>query len=190
MIKINKELLHEMINGGFVVETKHQSLDIYLYNYTRKCTYEKMWNEVTLICRGLILDKNKNIVALPLRKFFNYEEYGTEIIENELRGKKYHVYNKIDGSCGILWEFQGHYGIATRGSFESEQAIYATKLLNEKYINKVKELDTDKFTYVFEIVFPDNRIVVDYGNLSELIFLEESIKKLVLMKYLRIIYLN
>lgn len=153
MIKINKELLNEMLNGGFVVESKHPSLDIYLYNYTRKCTYEKMWNEVTLLCRGLVLDKNKNIVALPLRKFFNYEEYGTEIIENELRGKKYHVYDKVDGSCGILVEYEGNYMIATRGSFESEQAIWATKLLNEKYLDKVKTLDTDNYTYVFEIVY-------------------------------------
>lgn len=177
MIKINKELLNEMLNGGFVVESKHPSLDIYLYNYTRKCTYEKMWNEVTLLCRGLVLDANKNIVSLPLGKFFNYEEYGTERIEKELRGKKYHVYDKIDGSCGILVEYEGNYMIATRGSFESEQAIWATNLLNERYIDKVKSLNTNKYTYVFEIVYPKNRIVVDYNGLADLVFLARINKK-------------
>lgn len=97
MINVNKTLLLKMLEEGYIVTQKHDTLDLHLYNYTRKCTYEKMWNEVTLRCRGLILDKDYNIVSLPLEKFFNYEEYGPERIESELRGKKYHVYDKKDG---------------------------------------------------------------------------------------------
>jgi len=171
MIKINKTLLIEMIAGGFVVTQKHKTLDLHLYNYTRKCTYEKMWNEITLMCRGLILDGDYKIVSLPIGKFFNYEEYGPERIESELRGKKYHVYEKKDGSCGVLWEYEGNYGIATRGSFESEQAIWATKYLNENYLDKVKELDTDNFSYIYEIIYPENRIVIDYNGMKDLVFL-------------------
>lgn len=171
MINVNKTLLLKMLEEGYVVTQKHDTLDLHLYNYTRKCTYEKMWNEVTLLCRGLILDKDYNIISLPLGKFFNYEEYGPERIESELRGKKYHVYDKKDGSCGVLFEYRGNYGIATRGSFNSEQAIWATNLLNQKYIDAVKKLDTDNYTYVYEICFPSNRIVVDYGEFADIVFL-------------------
>jgi RNA ligase len=171
MKKINVPLLNKMLADGMVVSQKHPTLDICLYNYTRKCTYEKVWNEVTLLCRGLVLDLNYNIVSLPLGKFFNFEEFGPERIEAELRGKKYHVYDKKDGSCGILVEYKGNYLITTRGSFSSEQAIWATELLNNKYLEDVKKLDTDNFTYVFEIVYPTNRIVVSYGDFADIVFL-------------------
>lgn len=171
MINVNKKLLEQMVAEGFVFEIKHPTLDLYIYNYSRKCTYEKMWNEVTLLCRGLVLDGNKNIVSLPLGKFFNYEEFGPERIEKELRGHKYRVYNKADGSCGILVEYQGNYLIVTRGSFASEQSVWATNLLNSKYAAALKKLNTDKYTYVFEIVYPKNRIVVNYGDFADIIFL-------------------
>lgn len=36
-----------------------------MYNYTAKAQYDKLWNEVTLQCRGLILDGDGNVVARP-----------------------------------------------------------------------------------------------------------------------------
>lgn len=77
----------------------------------------------------------------------------------------------VHNSCGIMYEYKGNYGIATRGSFNSEQAIWATNLLNEKYLDAVKKLDTDNYTYVYEICFPSNRIVVDYGEFADIVFL-------------------
>ena len=50
---------------------KHPEADLFIYNYTRNAEYNKVWNEVTLQTRGLILDSEMNIVALPLRKIFN-----------------------------------------------------------------------------------------------------------------------
>lgn len=170
---IDISLLKEMIDGGYIVSQKHPSLDIYLYNYTRKCTYEKMWNEATLNARGLILDGKGNIVSLPLRKFFNYEELTPEARKANCDGKAFKVYHKVDGSCGILWEYEGQYGIATRGSFTSDQAIWATNLLNTKYANALKDLglNTEKFTFVFEIIYKKNRIVVDYGDFEDIVLL-------------------
>jgi RNA ligase len=74
---------------------------------------------------------------------------------------------KIDGSLGILWEYEGQRGIATRGSFTSEQAVRGTSLLTS--LNY--PFDTELYTYLFEIVYPENRIVVDYGDKEELVFL-------------------
>lgn len=161
--KINLPLLQQMIDEGFVVAQKHPDLDIYIYNYTRKCTFEKMWNEVTMRCRGLILDSNGNIVSLPLPKFFNWEELSPEKQESLLK-LDYSLYSKADGSCGILWEYQGNYGIATRGSFASDQSVWATKLLHEKYLNAVKKIDLNKYTLVFEIIADFNRIVCSYAE--------------------------
>ena len=45
--------------------------DIFIYNYSRSCTLEGVWNEATLQCRGIIVDKDYNILARPFEKFFN-----------------------------------------------------------------------------------------------------------------------
>ena len=47
-----------------------------IYNYTHKCTYAKAWDDVTMHCRGLILDVEKRCVVKEcFPKFFNIEEH-------------------------------------------------------------------------------------------------------------------
>lgn len=33
----------------------------FIYNYTQKCQFEKAWDDVTKMCRGIITDKEGNI---------------------------------------------------------------------------------------------------------------------------------
>ena len=68
---MKKELLQEMINEKLVSVQKHPETDLFIYNYSPKVQYEKLWNEVTLKTRGLILDAQMNFVARPFGKFFN-----------------------------------------------------------------------------------------------------------------------
>ena len=72
---MKKELLQEMINEKLVSVQKHPQADLFIYNYTPKVQYDKLWNEITLNTRGLILDSQMNIVAKPFGKFFNLEEH-------------------------------------------------------------------------------------------------------------------
>ena len=307
--KINIELLKEMISEGYVITQKHPTLDINVYNYTRKCMFDGVWNEVTLICRGLILDSNYNLVSLPISKFFNIEELQSDTIEEKINGKKFKVYDKLDGcldentliltedgyktikwicdnkysgnvitfntildkfelkpiighsvkrniqnwykitlengvellitgnqkiwvddinayrrvdelcgdeellynsdnfkmkikkiekiehdslrydievkdnhnffandvlvhnSCGIAYNYNGEFGISTRGSFTSEQAIWATNILNSKYKEKIEVLNFDDYSFIFEIIYKENRIVCDYGNFEDIVLI-------------------
>jgi RNA ligase len=66
----------------------------------------------------------------------------------------------MDGSLGILFYYKG-WRIATGGSFVSEQAQWANKYL-ETYI-QCDNLDKEA-TYLLEIVYPENRIVVPYSK--------------------------
>jgi len=95
--ELNIDLLKQMVAEGYVITQKHPTLDINVYNYTRKCMFDRVWNEVTLVCRGLILDSNYNLVSLPISKFFNIEELQSDTIEEKINGKKFKVYNKLDG---------------------------------------------------------------------------------------------
>lgn len=151
--------------------------DLVLYNYTDKCTYEKAWNKYTLEARGLILNsKTGEVVARPFSKFFNVGETESTQIYN-LPKEEYEVFDKLDGSFGTMYPYDGRLCIATRGSFESVQAKVATAILQEKYEQKIVEHVHPYLTLLFEIVYPENRmnmgarLVVDYGATRDIFLL-------------------
>lgn len=162
------ELLDKMIEQGYISVQKHPTEDLFIYNYTKKAQYEWIWNEVTKKCRGLIMDSNKKIMANPFEKFFNLEELDNK--EQKIPNEQFKVYEKVDGSLGILYWIKNTPAIATRGSFISEQAQEGTKILLEKYKDILDRLDKTK-TYMFEIIYPENRIVINYGDKRDLILL-------------------
>ena len=165
-MKINKQL----IKDGYISERKHSECDYYIYNYTQKTQYEGLWNEDTMNCRGLILDGEGNIIARPFKKFFNIGEYGDTANLGKIPNYTwFDVWDKMDGSLGILYRMpNGEHRIATRGSFESEQSKIGTEMLSD-YIIDI--LDTNNYTFLFEIIYPENRIVVDYKDQKDLVLL-------------------
>ncbi len=163
-----KEELDKLIEDGYLIKQVHPELPLTIYNYSDKCQYDGYWNEITLNCRGLILDENMNIVARPLKKFFNHEQQNPERIPFE---EDITVYTKMDGSYGQLYFIGEDPFISTRGSFQSEQAIWANDFAKKNgLIEKWKNLDKD-YTYVFEIIYKTNKIVVDYKDFEGLVLL-------------------
>jgi RNA ligase len=207
-MKYDLEVLSDYINRGLVIKQNHPTLPLSIYNYSRECQYNGLWDDITLNCRGLVLDTEGNVVAKPFPKFFNYEEHKPEDIPNE----NFEVYEKMDGSLGIFFYYEeelsderryniwfnnnyetgmerffdpnnlpdfddpyyeptpkikGEWHMATRGSFTSEQAIKGMEILN-KY-NRVQLMEN--YTYLVEIIYPENRIVVDYGKEERLVLL-------------------
>lgn len=76
----------------------------------------------------------------------------------------------VHNSLGISYPRpDGSLAIATRGSFTSEQAEWANALYAREYADR---FDPDpRWTYLFEIIAPFNRIVVDYGDTEDLVLL-------------------
>ncbi len=165
-MKIPLQDLQIRIVQKYVAVQKHPTEELYIYNYTPKAQYEKLWDEITLQCRGLILDALGEIVVRPFRKFFNLEEH----LPLEIPHEPFEVYEKMDGSLGILYWVNAEPFIASRGSFISDQARKATQLLYTKYAASIPLLQRG-VTYLFEIIYPENRIVVDYGQKEELVLL-------------------
>lgn len=156
------EKLEHLAGEGWLRRQRHPEADLWIYNYTEKTQYEGHWTPETLACRGLILDADGGIVARPFPKFFNYGDPLT----GELPDEPFMVSEKIDGSLGILYLLDGVPQIATRDSFISEQAIEGTRMLDDYQF-----VFPPHVTALFEIVFPSNRIVVDYGDRRELVLL-------------------
>lgn len=166
-MKIDRVLVEEMVTSGYVSKVKHPDYPVYILNYTKAAQYNKIWNEITMICRGLIIDEDYNILYRGFPKFFNYEEIKDKSVIPDL---PFEIYEKLDGSLGILYWWEGKAAIATRGSFSSDQALHATKLLNTKYKDILGILDKSK-TYLFEIIYPENHIIVNYGDVDDLFLL-------------------
>lgn len=155
-----------MVDSGYVRINSHPSSNLRLANYSEKTQFERRWNEVTLNCRGLVFDDNYEIVARPFAKFFNFGERPLEFSTDD----PVEVTDKMDGSLGILFwnDEEAEYQIATRGSFNSDQAIHATEVWNRKYPFATP---LEGYTFLFEIIYPANRIVLNYGELDDLVLL-------------------
>lgn len=158
--------LDEAVAAGLVRTQTHPELPLVIYNYTERCAYEGAWTEVTLACRGLIADaRTGEIVARPYRKFFNHGQSGAPAFALD---EPVEVTDKADGSLGIVYPTPGGLAVATRGSFASDQAVRATALLRGRYPGWTPPTD---HTVLFEIIYPENRIVVDYGGMEDLVLL-------------------
>ncbi len=161
--------LAALIADGYVRERTHPDDPwLRILNYTEKAQYEHVWNRETQACRGLIVDADDRVVARPWPKFFNYGEHPDGSLDLTAPVE---ITDKLDGSLGILYQGPDGWAIATRGSFASDQALHATRLLREQYMPGRAWTPTEGLTYLFEIIYPDNRIVVNYGPVDDLMFL-------------------
>lgn len=157
------------IREGFVNVQTSTDERFHIYNYSKTAVIEHQWNTVTMRCRGLILHAQTGMIAArPFLKFFNVSEHAGSATGDELLSKPFRVLDKMDGSLGICYLDRHKAKIATRGSFNSIQAMRANQILREKYPNFLPDT---KHTFLFEIIYPSNRIVVDYGDMSDLVLL-------------------
>lgn len=162
--------LQEMIAGGYVRKQFHPDEPLAILNYSEKAAFEAAWNDVTRACRGLIYNTETiDIIARPFPKFFNDSQLDPSWITARL-DESVTVTDKMDGSLGILYRMPstGGLAIATRGSFTSHQAEHATRVLHERYA----DFDPGPgLTHLFEIIYPQNRIVLNYYGMDDLVLL-------------------
>jgi T4 RnlA family RNA ligase len=163
-LPFDPQTLPTLLEQGYIIRQTHPSLPLTIYNYTAKAQFDRYWVAETLHCRGLVLDADYQPIARPLPKFFNLSEH-----QGTLPAGVPEIYEKLDGSLIILFYYQGQWEVASRGSFASDQAQMARVLLADRQA-ELDRLDRG-YTYLFEIIYPSNRIVVDYGAAQRLVLL-------------------
>ena len=140
-----------------------------ILNYTDAAMYTPgAWgNPAVRTCRGLIVDSEDEVIARPWAKFFNHGQAEAGELDMDAPVE---VTNKLDGSLGIIHvDANANLRVATRGSFESEQAIHATQWLRKH--GGINRFPLHYITALVEIIYPANRIVCDYGDRDELVLL-------------------
>lgn len=160
--KFTNQHLQKYVDNGLLLKSEHPNLPLTIYTYSHECQINNYWDEVTKRCRGLVLDDDDNIVAIPFPKFFNIEE------DRHKSTDDFEVYDKVDGSLVILFYYKHRWVVATKGSFVSDHAWKAWELI-DKYYN-LSYLDLN-YTYLLEIIWKQNRIVVNYGDYEGLVLL-------------------
>lgn len=157
-----KDILEKYYMEGLLYKQVHPTLPLIIWNYTEKVQYEGLWDEITIQTRGLVTDNEGSVIARPFKKFFNLEEGKFTSTPN------FEVYEKMDGSLGILFWYNGNWVMATRGSFTSDQSIKGRQIMDSKY--NIQPL-LKGYTTLVEIIYPENRIVCDYGGEEKLVVL-------------------
>lgn len=117
-------------------------------------------------CRGLIINtKTLKPVALSFEKFFNYGEP----LADRIDWSTAKVQEKIDGSKILVWHDDGWH-ISTSGKLDAANAPLQNGSNFKELFQKVAvqydlsaEADLDIYTcYTFELVSPENKVVIAY----------------------------
>lgn len=166
----NIEQIQELAQSGFSKWEQYGHVkvqergDLLLFDYTTGAHIANEWNFFERVCRGLIINRETGeIVARPYEKFFYWLADGRTV-----SGRIMSITEKMDGSLGILFRHKGKYHITTKGSFFSPQGRWATKFLNDYF--DLSDLG-EEWTLLFEIIYPDNRIIVDYEGREDIVLL-------------------
>lgn len=140
------------------------------YQFSHFCVE---WDPFVENCRGVVFDlntPNHDVVALGLIKLFNYGEGDIHYPSPQAANDGIVAcYEKVDGSLGLLFFHDGKWKLTTRGGLNSDIAAIGSKILAAHVKGDFSCFDPE-YTYLFEIVYPDNQIVVKY-DVSELVYI-------------------
>jgi len=143
--------------------------------YTRQCPWSDNWNIATTSLRGMVWETvSEEIVSRCMPKFFNHGQEDLDTYQN----LEYEVFEKYDGSL-IHFGYSKTYDelvVTTKFSFNHPTIL---DLVNE--VLPVDSLERDSIkrllrdsniTLVCELIHPENRIVVNYGDMKKLVILD------------------
>jgi RNA ligase len=148
--------LQQACSLGFVYPRLDAASGLRLFIYSPQCVYENGWDQFSLLARGLIVDEAAGrVVATPFPKFFNVGERG-----GILPDLPFEAYEKVDGSLIIVFQHDGRWRAATKGAFDSDQALWAQARLDAADLSALRPGST----YLFEAVYPENRMVIRYSE--------------------------
>lgn len=168
-----KAKLDEYVKMGLLRSQTNETETLTIYVYTELTQFDRLWNSVTRQARGLVMDNNSRCIIRCLPKFFNADEPEallerprfidpiTLVVQDKLDGSLIQVAN--DPEHGLI--------VTSKGSFSSDQAKWARQLLYEQFGVFQSAKFEPGLTYIFELIHPDNRIVLDYGGRRELMLL-------------------
>ena len=168
------QLMRDNKNWNKILESKQIKIKedehFYIFNYDISANF---FDPIVQEARGIIIDKKDlSIACWPFRKFGNFGEDYVDIIDWPTA----RVQSKEDGSICKLWfnKYDNDWQWSTNSVIDARESDSASLFSNNYYeiIQKADNLKDIKFnelnknyTYIFELVGPENTIVVHYDNI-------------------------
>lgn len=158
------------VETGLVDVATHDEFPLRMLTYGREATYTNTWDGVTRKCRGIIFNtETDEIVARPFEKFFNLgtanmpetdpSTWAHSQPDDVLFGEP-EVWEKMDGFLATMYSYKEKSYIASKGSFHSTHAKWATAWYQAS-VNTERAWPVG-YTPVFEGICSSLRIVVGY----------------------------
>ncbi len=151
--------------------------DYTIFKYSIPCVLERRWNKWNRLARGLVFHvPTQTVVARPMPKFFNLDENEESRLENLPQAPGL-IFEKLDGSCILVFMRDGKVACATPGAMDSPQAAWAERELASRGLTTDPDFIhfVTNTTPVFEAIYPENlnisNLVVNYGARKELVLL-------------------
>jgi hypothetical protein len=128
-------------------------------------------NEIVQEARGVILKEDTmEVVCYPFTKFFNVGE--PNVAEIDWDSAK--VQEKIDGSLMKLWFCEGIWRISTNSNINAfnaplyDQSMFKNfgELFVSIFDGDILPMLNKNYTYMFELVSPYNKVVIDYPKIK------------------------
>lgn len=144
--------------------------ELAVLKYSKDVMVEDLWNPWYLDCRGVVLNITTNeIVSWGYPKFFNVGEPRGYSMSSFLLLQEVETVEKMDGSCLCVTCYNDDILVHTLGMIESEQAEWGRKeLKKDKYCKFLSNM-LPRTTYIFEEIYTENRVVVDYRGYEGLV---------------------
>lgn len=153
----------------------HEPTGLYILKYLHNGV--DFTDPLIRMARGLVLDRDGNIIMRGFDKFFNHRQYDTrETVPESFKAEYTHLivpdadhkvtfYEKYDGTCITIGLYNGDYLITTPGAIEyPKYAPRIRELLSEMpQVKKWLEAHPGH-ALIFEYISPDNLINVRYSE--------------------------
>ncbi len=165
-MKIDLIELEKDIKEGWINQQFHPTLPLRILKYSAQTAYSKEWTPLRLQTRGLVIDNSGEVIVHSFKKFHNHSEpEGIDTLKRN-SGKKFLISSKEDGSLIQVAYYKDDLIVTSSGSFTSPQSQKAIEIINKNNYKFQKG-----FTYIFEIIYKNNQIVLSYGDRESLILL-------------------
>ncbi len=160
-IKNNKNWETELINKKINI---NYSKNLAIFNYKIDADFS---DPIVREARGIIINiKTLDVLCWPFNKFCNYGEPSADEIDWSTAS----VEEKLDGSIIKYWYNGSNWQFSTNSMINAKDA--PVKNMNKSFDDCIKETqeyrylkDCDKkYTYIFELVHPDTKVLISYPN--------------------------
>ncbi len=147
---ITTEKLKEFIDANPKLVQCKESINypgLFVVKYKRDVFFDNLWDDTLIECRGLVIDKDYNIVVSPFTKIFNHFENDTDIPADEYVTS----IRKVNGFLACATYVEGHGMIvSTTGSLDSDFVTLAKVHLTPENLGVIERY-APGMTFMFEI---------------------------------------